>query len=112
MPVRFLAIFLIALLLPLSMPADSAMVCSTTACCGPNCSSNAAVNQLSCCKAPVAPDRATSQARDAQHFDSIAKVPVAAATLAIVHSQNVVDVRGYSPPDRLASLALLCSRQI
>jgi hypothetical protein len=111
-PVRFLAIFLIALLLPLSMPAASAMACSTTACCGPNCSSNAPVNQLSCCKAPAAPDRATSQARDAQHFDSIARMPVAEVALAIFHPQNTVDVRGYSPPNRLASLALLCSRQI
>ena len=110
--VRSLAIILVALLLPLSMSAPSAMACSTTACCGPNCSSNAPVNRLSCCKAPVAPDRATSQARDAQHFDLIARMPVAAVTLAIFHPQNIVDVRGYSPPDRLASLALLCSRQI
>lgn len=112
MPVRFLAILLIVLLLPLSLPAASAVACSTTACCGPNCSSNALVNQLSCCKAPVAPDRATSQARDAQHFDSIARIPVVQVTLAIFHPQNIVDVRGYSLHDRLASLALLCSRQI
>ena len=72
-PVRFLAIILIALLLPLSLSAPSAMACPTTACCGPNCSSTTPVNQLSCCKAPVAPDRATSQARDTQHFDSIAE---------------------------------------
>ena len=84
--VRFLAVILVALLLPLSMSAPSAMACSTTACCGPNCSSNTPVNQLSCCKAPVAPDRATSQARDTQHFDSIARMPVAAVILAISHS--------------------------
>jgi hypothetical protein len=70
------------------------------------------VNQLSCCKVPVAPDRATNQAQDAQHFVSIASMPLAAVIVAISPSQNTAINRGYSPPDRLASLALLCSRQI
>jgi hypothetical protein len=110
--VRFLAILLIAFLLPLSMSAPSAMACSTRACCGANCSRSAPANQLSCCKAPVAPDKAPSQAQDAQHFDSIASMPVAAVIIAISHLQHNVIAHGYSPPDRLASLALLCSRQI
>src|SRR5208337_214865 len=110
--VRFLAIFIVALLLLVSLNAPSAMACSTTACCGPNCSSNAPVNQLSCCKRPVAPDRATIQARDTQHFDSIGSMPVAAVIVAISHSRSTVVARGYSPPNRLVSLALLCSRQI
>src|SRR5271168_5394608 len=112
MVVRFLAIVLASLLLPLGLSLPSAMACSTTACCGPNCSSVAPVSHLSCCKAPVAPDRATNQARAAQHFDSLGSVPVTAATLAISHLRNIVVARGYSPSDRLASLALLCSRQI
>lgn len=112
MNVRLLAILLVALLLPLSMSAPSAMACSRTACCGPNCSSDAPVNQISCCKAPVAPDRATSQAPEAQHLDSIARIPLATVTFAIFLPQNIVGVRGYAPPNRLASLALLCSRQI
>jgi hypothetical protein len=70
------------------------------------------VNQLSCCKAPAALDRATSQAQDAQHYDSIASMPVAAVIIAISHLRNNVMAHGYSPPDRLASLAFLCSRQI
>jgi hypothetical protein len=110
--VRLLAIFILALLLPVSLNAPSATACSTTACCGPNCSSNAPVNQLSCCAKPVAPDRAMNQVRDAQHFDSIASMPVAAVTVAISHLHNTIVARGYSPPDRPASLALLCSRQI
>jgi hypothetical protein len=109
---RFLAMILIVLLLFPSISAPSAMACSTTACCGPNCSGAAPVNQLSCCKAPVAPDRATNQARDPQHFDSIGSMPAAAAVTAISHLQNTAARRGYSPPDRLVSLALLCSRQI
>jgi hypothetical protein len=110
--VRSLAIILVALLLQLSMSAPSAMACSTTACCGPNCSTSAPVNQLSCCKAPAAPDRAVNQAQDARLFDSIGSMPVAAVIIAISHLRNTVVARGYSPPDRLASLALLCSRQI
>jgi hypothetical protein len=110
--VRFLTICLIALLLPLSMPAPSAMACSTATCCGPNCSRNAPANQLSCCKAPAAPDKATTQAQDARHFDSIASMPVAVAIIAISRLRNNVIAHGYSPPGRLASLALLCSRQI
>jgi hypothetical protein len=46
------------------------------------------VNQLSCCKVPVAPDRATNQAQDAQHFVSIASMPLAAVIVAISPSQN------------------------
>jgi hypothetical protein len=109
---RFLAIILSVLLLPLSLSARSVTPCSTTACCGPNCPSTIRVNQLDCCKAPITPDRATSQARDAQYFDSIATMPVAAAMVAISHMRNIVLAHGYSPPDRLASLAFLCSRQI
>ena len=109
---RLLAIILAILLFPFSMSVPSAIACSTPACCGPNCSNNAPVNQLSCCKTPVAPDRATTQARDTQHFDSVGSMPVAAVIVAISHSRNTVVASGYSPPDRLVSLALLCSRQI
>ena len=112
MNVRLLAIILVALLLPLSVSVPSAMACSRTVCCGPNCSSDAPVNQISCCKAPLAPDRATSQAPEAQHLDSIARMPLATVIFAIFHPQNIVGVRGYSSPNRVASLALLCSRQI
>jgi hypothetical protein len=111
--VRFLAIILIALLLPLSLSIPSFAACSTTACSAPNCPSTTPVNQLNCCKAPVTPDRATSQARDAQHFESIASMPVMAVIVAVSHLRNIVVAHGDSPPDRLASLvALLCSRQI
>ena len=51
--VRSLAIFIVALLLPVSLNVPSAMACSTTACCGPNCASKAPVIQLSCCERPV-----------------------------------------------------------
>jgi hypothetical protein len=110
--VRFLAIILIALLFPLSVSAPSVTACSTRTCCGQNCSSVAPVNQLSCCKASGAPDRATSQAPETRHFDSIRSMPVVAVIVAISHLRNIVVARGYSPPDRLASLAFLCSRQI
>ncbi len=109
---RFLAVILIALLLPLSLSVPAAKACTMPACCGVNCSESAPVSQASCCKAPVAPDRATNQARDAQHFDSVGSVPAAAATIAISRLRNTVIAHGYSPPNRLASLALLCSRQI
>jgi hypothetical protein len=111
-PVRFLAIILIALLFPLSVGAPSIASCSTKACCGPNCSSTAPVNQLSCCKAPAAPDRAINQARDSQHLNSTESLTVVAVIVAISHLRNIVVARGYSPPNRLASLAFLCSRQI
>jgi hypothetical protein len=110
--VRSLAIILVALLLPLSLSAPSTIACPTTACCGAKCASNAPVNQLSCCQRPVAPERATIQARDTQHFDSIGRVPIAGVIVAISHSRSPVVARAYSPPDRLVSLALLCSRQI
>ena len=110
--VRSLAIILITLLLPISLSAPSAMACSTPACCGANCSERAPLNQVSCCKAPIAPDKASNRARDAQNFDSIGTMPLPSATIAISHSRNIVAAREYSPPDRLASLALLCSRQI
>ena len=70
------------------------------------------MSQVNNCRAPVAPDRAVSQAQDAHHFDSIATMPVAEVIIAISHLQNAVVARGYPPPDRPASLALLCSRQI
>lgn len=112
MVVRLIAILLVAVLLPLNINVPSVMACSTTECCGANCSPGAPVSEVNCCKAPVAPDRAISQAQDAQHFDSIATMPAAGVIIAISHLQNTVVARGYSPPDRLASLALLCSRQI
>jgi hypothetical protein len=112
MTVRSIAILLVAvLLLPLSINVPSVMACSTPECCGANCSPSA-VNEMSCCKAPVAPDRAVSQAQDAHRFDSIATMPVAGVIVAISHLQNTVVARGYSPPDRPVSFALLCSRQI
>jgi hypothetical protein len=112
MTVRFIAILLVAVLLPLSINVPSVMACSTTDCCGANCSPGAPVSQMSCCKAPVAPDRAVSQAQDGHHFDSIERMPVAGVIVAISHLQNTVVAREYSPPDRPVSLALLCSRQI
>jgi hypothetical protein len=110
--VRFFAMILIALLLPLSVSAPSVMACSTTECCGADCSRSIPVNQLNCCKAPSAPDRATNQARDPQHSDTFMSMPAPALIIAISHLQNTVVTREYSPPDRRASLALLCSRQI
>jgi hypothetical protein len=112
MTVRFVVILLVAVLLPLSFSVPSVMACSTTECCGANCSPSAPVSQVNCCKAPVAPDRAASQAQDAHHFDSIARMPAAGVIIAISHLQNTVVARGYPPPDRPASFALLCSRQI
>jgi hypothetical protein len=110
--VRFLAIFLAILLLPFSMNLPSATACSAQECCGANCSPGAPLSQLNCCKAPVASDRATSQAQDPHHFDSIAGAPLVRMIAAVSHLQKSVVAHGYSPPDRLASLALLCSRQI
>ena len=112
MVVRFIAILLVAVLLPLSINVPSVMACPTTECCGANCSPSAPVSQVNCCKAPMAPDRAVSQTQDAHHFDSIATMPVAGVIIAISHLRNTVVARGYPPPDRPASLALLCSRQI
>jgi hypothetical protein len=112
MVVRFIAILLVAVLLPFSFSVPSVMACSSTECCGANCLPSAPVSQVSCCKAPVAPDRAVSQAQDAHHFDSIGRMPVAGVIVAISHLQNTVVARGYTPPDRPASFALLCSRQI
>jgi hypothetical protein len=112
MVVRFLAILLVAALLPLSFNVPTVMACSRTECCGANCSPSAPVSQVNCCKPPVAPDRAISQGADAQHFDSIAMMPAAGVIIAISRLQNTVVARGYPPPDKPASLALLCSRQI
>lgn len=112
MRVRLLAIILIALLLPLSMTVPSATACSTAVCCGTNCSRSAPVNQVSCCKAPTAPDRAANQAPGAQHFDSNEIMPVAMAIIAISHLRNLAVAHVYSPPIRIASLSFLCSRQI
>jgi hypothetical protein len=109
--VRFLALILIALLLPLGLSVESAMACSRTACCA-NCSKNAPVNQLNCCKAPAVPDKATNQARDAQHFGSIGSLPATGVKAAISPVRSLAVSQGYSPPNRLLSLALLCSRQI
>ncbi len=108
---RFLAVILIALLLPLSTSVPSAMACSASACCA-NCPKTAPMNQLNCCKAPTALYRATNQVRGADHFDLIGSLPAAALITTISYVRSTVITRGYSPPDRLASLALLCSRQI
>ncbi len=108
---RFLALILIALLLPLSTSAPSAMACSTTACCA-NCPKTAPINQLNCCKAPAVPDRAASQARDADHFDSVGSLPATVVIATVWDLRNTVINRGYAPPGHLLSLALLCSRQI
>jgi predicted MFS family arabinose efflux permease len=110
--VRFLAIFLAVLLLPFSMNLPSATACSAQECCGANCSPGAPLSQVNCCKAPLTSDRAGSQAQDAHFFDSIAGAPLARMIVAVSHLQKSVVAHGYSPPDRLASLALLCSRQI
>jgi hypothetical protein len=112
MGVRFLAILLAALMLPVGFNASAGTTCSTPACCGADCAPSGPVSQVNCCRAPSAPDRATSQAQDAHHFDSIGRVPVAEVAIAISHLRNIVVARGYPPPDHPASLALLCSRQI
>lgn len=110
--VRFLAIILVALLLPCSMSAPSATACPTMACCGTNCSRSAPVNQLRCCQPPAVPDKATNQARGAQHCESIRSLPVTAVIAAISHVRSSAISHGYTPPHSLRSLALLCSRQI
>jgi hypothetical protein len=110
--VRSIAVILIALLLPLSLCAPSAMACSTAAACCANCPKTAPMNQLNCCKTPTAPAKATSQARNADHFDSIGSLPATAVMTAISYVRSTVITSGYSPPSRLLSLALLCSRQI
>jgi hypothetical protein len=110
--VHFLALILITLLLPVTMSVPSASACSTMACCGANCLRNTSSNQASCCEAPVAPDRATGQVQDAQHLNSIGNLYATTRISTISHVQNFKIIRGHSPPDRLASLALLCSRQI
>jgi len=111
MHVRFLALILIALLLPLSTSVPSATACSTSACCA-DCPKTAPMNQLTWCKTPTAPDRATSQVRDTQHFESIGSLPATAVITAISYVRSTAINHEYSPPDRLLSLALLCSRQI
>jgi hypothetical protein len=110
--VRLIAIILVGLLLSLCVSVPSVTACSATACCGPNCSGIAPVGQLSCCKAPLASDQAINQACETQHFDSIGYGPAAIQLVAISHLLTVDAARGHSPPDRRASLALLCSRQI
>src|ERR1700733_5208833 len=110
--VRGLALILVAMLLPISMSALSAAACSTPACCSATCSRSAPVNQLSCCQTSPAPDRAIGQSRDAQHFNSIGSTPVVAFVATISHVRFTAISHGYAPPDRLLSLALLCSRQI
>ena len=111
---RILATIMVALLLPLNMSvkAPPARVCAATACCGTNCGPIAPVNQLSCCKAPTAPDVATIQARETPHLDLLGTMPVAAMTIAISHVRNLAVTCKYSSPDGFASIALLCSRQI
>lgn len=110
--VRFVAIFLAILLLPFSMNLPSATACPTPECCGANCSPGAPLSQVNCCKSPLRSDRVGSQTQDAHFFDLIAGAPPARVIIAVSHLQKSVVAHGYSPPDRLASLALLCSRQI
>ena len=110
--VRVFALILVVLLLPMSISAPSATACSTTVCCGATCPSSAPVNQVSCCQTSPAPDRAIGQSRAAQHFSSIGNMPVVAIMATNSHVRSTVISRGYSPPDRLLSIALLCSRQI
>jgi hypothetical protein len=110
--VRLLAAVLIALLLPLGMSVPSTMACSTQQCCGASCPSDASVNQVSCCQAPVAPERATSQALDVQHFGSMGTLTAAASIVLVSRNRKTAISDKYTPPDRLLSLALLCSRQI
>ena len=109
---RLLAIFLIALLLPLSMSLPSAPACSQMQCCEANCSIAIPLKQLSCCQAPVALDKSAIQARDALHFDSL-ETPLATAIVTTNSAfRNAVIAHGYSPPNRPISIAILCSRQI
>jgi hypothetical protein len=70
------------------------------------------MNQVSCCQAPAASDKATSQARNAQHLDSFARLPVVANLTAISALRDFATIHRFAAPDRLASLALLCSRQL
>src|ERR1700677_4107259 len=110
--VSFLARFLIILLLPISMSASSGALCIAMACCGANCASSSQVNQLSCCQASTLPDKATNQTQDTQYFESLGRLPAVAMMIAIPHLRSMAISHGYSPPNHLVSLALLCSRQI
>jgi hypothetical protein len=108
---RGIAAMLVILLLPLQFKAVSAMACSMPSCCA-NCMKAAPVNQASCCRAPAVPEKATSSAPGAQSFQSIVSLRVTAVMAVISHLQSAAITQGYSPPERLASLSLLCSRQI
>jgi hypothetical protein len=93
MIVRFIAILLVAALLPLSFSFPSAIACSTPECCGANCPPSAPLSQVNCCKAPKAPvasDRAASQAQDAHHFDSISSMPATGVIIAIPDLQDTL----------------------
>jgi hypothetical protein len=70
------------------------------------------MSQLSCCQAPSVPDKASNQARGAQPFQSISRLPVTAVIAAISHVGSAAITYGYSPPNQLLSLAFLCSLQI
>src|SRR5258708_17690067 len=110
--VRFLTAILITVLLLFSTVTPSATACATTACCGATCARSAPVNQVSCCQAPAASDTATNQARNAQHLDSFARLPVVTNITAISALRDSAIIHRFVPPDRLVSLALLCSRQL
>ena len=112
MVVRFLAILLVALLLPLSLSAPSAMACSTNGVLRRELFDERSGESGELLQGAGGTGQSDQPSADAQHFDSIASMPVAGVIVAISHLQNTVVARGYSPPDRLASLALLCSRQI
>jgi hypothetical protein len=110
--VRLLAILLIALLLPLGMSTPSVTACSASACCGASCPSNAPVNQVSCCQAPAATDRATNQAPAVEHFESIGMLTATASIILISNVRRTAISDRYIAPGPPLSLALLCSRQI
>ena len=112
MAVRLIAIILIALLFPLTVSVPSVAACSTATCCGETCSDSIPADQFSCCGAPATSDWAINQACETPQLASVGYEPVATWLVAISPSRNVVHTREHSSPDRLASLAFLCSRQI
>jgi len=111
-PVRVIAALLIAIVVPLNLGAACTMANPVAAAHCANCPMSAPGNRVNCCHAPTVPDLATGQAQSTQHLDTVATLPVMAA-LSVAsrpHIRAIAD--GFSPPDRLASLAILCSRQI
>ncbi|MGH7814372.1 MAG: hypothetical protein ACREQI_10285 [Candidatus Binataceae bacterium] len=104
------ALILLAALLMLPQ-ASFASCCASRPCCM-TCPLSTTALQVHCCTAPAAPGRAVSRAQSTVRLDSAA----ALTAIAVLDAPSQPHIRtiayGYSPPGRLASLAILCSRQI